>query len=207
MIKENAFRSEYVNVPRNNISSWCTVSKGTMLHEKQTLHSGCEHSEAVREGRFGLPCTAVSTLNEELLDQLVSSNRRKPSTLTATSRRWLNWRPESPVMPETRTTFLLKHDNTRPHTSLKAMEHVAKFGWTALPLPPHSPGLAPSLFHLFRPMKHGLHRKHFPDNDAIIAAVRNRVDCSGSDFYERNIQALVTCWLKCIACGGDYMER
>jgi hypothetical protein len=30
MIKENVFDSEYMNVPANNISSWCTSSTGTI---------------------------------------------------------------------------------------------------------------------------------------------------------------------------------
>jgi hypothetical protein len=36
------------------------------------------------------------------------------------------------------------------------MEHVAKFGWTVLPLPPYNPDSASSDFHLFGPMKGGL---------------------------------------------------
>ena len=39
----------------------------------------------------------------------------------------------SRVRPEKRTTFLLQHDNTRPHTSLKTVEHIVKLGWTVLP--------------------------------------------------------------------------
>jgi hypothetical protein len=30
--------------------------------------------------------------------------------------------------PENKTTFLLQDDNSRPHTSLKIMEHVGEFG-------------------------------------------------------------------------------
>ncbi|PNF18593.1 hypothetical protein B7P43_G06250 [Cryptotermes secundus] len=36
---------------------------------------------------------------------------------------------------------------------LATSAHIAKFGWTVLPHPPYSPGLAPSDFHLFGPMK------------------------------------------------------
>lgn len=43
---------------------------------------------------------------------LVSWNPDKPSTLTATSRRWVSWRPELPVRPDKKKTFLLQHDNT-----------------------------------------------------------------------------------------------
>jgi len=29
--------------------------------------------------------------------------------------------------------MLIQHDNTRPHTSLRTQEAIAKFGWTVLP--------------------------------------------------------------------------
>jgi len=55
----------------------------------------------------------------------------------------------SRVRPEKKTTFLLQHNNARPHTSLKTVEHIVKLGWTVVPHPPYSPDLAPSDFHLF----------------------------------------------------------
>jgi histone-lysine N-methyltransferase SETMAR len=45
--------------------------------------------------------------------------------------------------------MLLRHDNARPHTSLRTREHINKMGWTVLPHPPYSPDLPPSDFHLF----------------------------------------------------------
>jgi hypothetical protein len=64
--------------------------------------------------------------------------------------------------------------------------------------------LAPSDFHLFGPMKDGLHVQHFPSNDAIVRVVKQ---WDGADFYECGMQALVHCWRKCIANGGDYVEK
>jgi hypothetical protein len=43
-------------------------------------------------------------------------------------------------------------------------EHVAKFGWKVLPQPLYSLNLVPSDFHMFRPIKDGLCRQHFPDD-------------------------------------------
>jgi transposase len=113
----------------------------------------------------------------------------------------------SRVMAEKKTAFLLQHDNARPHASLKTKGHVAKFGWTVLPHPPYSPDLVPSDFHLFGRMKDGLREQYFPDNDAVIAAVRKWVASAGADFYERSMQALVHHWRKCMANGGDYVQR
>jgi histone-lysine N-methyltransferase SETMAR len=113
----------------------------------------------------------------------------------------------SRVRPEKKTTFLLQHDTARPHTSLRTMGHVAQFDCTALPHPPYSLDLAPSGFRLFGPMKSGIHGQHFPDVDAVIAAVRKWVASAGADFDELSMQALVNRWRKCIGNGGDYVER
>lgn len=71
------------------------------------------------------------------------------------------------------TPFSFKHNNTRPHSSLKATEHDANLGWTVLLHLPHSLDLAPSDCHLFRPMKDGLCGQQFPSNSAVIAAAKN----------------------------------
>ena len=111
------------------------------------------------------------------------------------------------LRPEKKTTFLLQHDNARPHTSLKTVEHIVNLGWTVVPHPPYSPDLAPSDFHLFGPMKDGLCGKHCSSYDAIIQAVKQWATFAGADFYERGTQALVHCWQKCITNGGDYVEK
>jgi len=98
-------------------------------------------------------------------------------------------------------------DNARPHTSLKTVEHIANLGWTVLPHPPFSPDLAPSDFHLFGPIKDGLRGQHFPSNDAVVRAVKQWATSVGADFYECGMQALVHRWRKCIANGGDYVEK
>ena len=57
---------------------------------------------------------------------------------------------------EKKTTFLLQHSNSRFHTSFKTVESTANLDWTVLT---YSPDLMASDFHLFRPMKDGLHRQ------------------------------------------------
>lgn len=88
-------------------------------------------------------------------------------------------------------TSLLQHDNSKSHTSLKTAEHVTNLGWTVDPS--HILDLALSDFHLFKPMKDGLHGQHFPSNDTLIAPVKQWVISDGGDFYECGIQALVHC--------------
>jgi len=74
----------------------------------------------------------------------------------------------SKVRPEKKTSFLLQHNNARPHISLKTMKHIVKLGWTVVPHPPYSPDLAPSDFHLFGPVKDELHGQHIPSYNVIV---------------------------------------
>ena len=67
--------------------------------------------------------------------------------------------------------MLILHDKARPHTSLRTQEAIAKFGWTVLPHPPHSPDLTPSDFHLFGPLKDSLRGTRFEDDESVIRAV------------------------------------
>ena len=57
------------------------------------------------------------------------------------------------------------------------------------------------------PMKDGLRGQHFPDSDAVIAAVKSWLASASPDFYERGIQALVHRWQKCVTNGDDYVEK
>ena len=100
----------------------------------------------------------------------------------------------SRVRPEKKTTFLLQHDNARPHTSLKTVEHIINVGWIVIPHPPYSLDLAPSDFHLFGPMKDGLCGQHFPSYNAVVRAMKQWVTLAGADFYECGMQALVHRW-------------
>jgi histone-lysine N-methyltransferase SETMAR len=77
------------------------------------------------------------------------------------------------------------------------MKQTEKFGWTVLPHPSYSPDVAPSDFHLFRPINDGLWGQNFSD-DAIIAAVRKSVTSTGANFYECSMQAFFHHWQKCI---------
>jgi len=55
--------------------------------------------------------------------------------------------------------------------------------------------------------KTGLYRQHFPSNDTIVAAVKQWVTSTGADLYTHSMRALVHCWQKCIANGGEYVEK
>ena len=52
-------------------------------------------------------------------------------------------------------------------------------------------------------VKVGLDEQHFPSNNTILAAMKQWITSVGADFYKHIMQALVCCWQKCIANGGD----
>jgi len=56
--------------------------------------------------------------------------------------------------------IILLHDNARPHVAVPVKTYLETLKWV-LPHPPYSPDIAPSDYHLFRSMKHGLSEQHF----------------------------------------------
>ena len=61
--------------------------------------------------------------------------------------------------------------------------------------------------HHYEPIKDGLYGQQFPSYNAVVQAVKQWATSAGADFYERSMQALVHRWRKCIANGGDYVEK
>jgi len=63
---------------------------------------------------------------------------------------------------------LLHHDNARPHTAAVKVQTVQQLGFK---LPPYSPDLAPSNYHIFSPLKEALHSHRFTSNEEVKEAV------------------------------------
>ncbi|CAD6188096.1 unnamed protein product [Caenorhabditis auriculariae] len=55
-----------------------------------------------------------------------------------------------------RASVHLQHENARPHVGKKTQQKLATLGWETVAYPPYSTDLAPSDFHLFRPLEHRL---------------------------------------------------
>ncbi|UYV65864.1 hypothetical protein LAZ67_3005758 [Cordylochernes scorpioides] len=56
---------------------------------------------------------------------------------------------------------IYQHDNARPHVAKIVNETLEALQWDVLPHPPYSPDIAPSDYHMFRSMTHGLAEQHF----------------------------------------------
>jgi histone-lysine N-methyltransferase SETMAR len=63
-------------------------------------------------------------------------------------------------------------------------------GWTVLPHPPYSPGLASFDFHLFGPLKDSLRGRRFADDDELKHSVHEELGSFSKEFYTTDIQCL-----------------
>ena len=59
------------------------------------------------------------------------------------------------------------------------------------PLPPYSPDLAPSDFHLFGPLKDALRGTRFDDDESVIRAMRTWLREQETSWYREGMHALV----------------
>ena len=72
-----------------------------------------------------------------------------------------------PQYNERHDEVILQHDNARPHVAKVVKTYLETLKWEVLPHPLDSPDVAPSDYHLFRSMAHGLADQHFRSYEEI----------------------------------------
>lgn len=103
-------------------------------------------------------------------------------------------------------TVLLQYDNARPHTSILVKKTLEEFGWEVLPHPPYSPDIAPSDYHLFRSMQHGLSEQRFNNLLDVKKWLDDWVNSKEENFFYRGIHLLPERWENVISNDGHYFE-
>ncbi len=111
-----------------------------------------------------------------------------------------------PQFHQRHNKVILQHDNARPHTCRVVKEYLEKLNWEVLPHPPYSPDLAPSDFHLFRSMAHGLADQHFGSYEECKKWVDDWFCARGPEFWGRGIRLLPERWEKVVTSDGQYFE-
>ena len=102
---------------------------------------------------------------------------------------------------------ILLHDNARPHVAQVVKTYLETLKWDVLPHPPYSPDIAPSDYHLFRSMAHGLAEQHFHYYEEAKNWVDSWIAAKDEQFFRRGIRMLPERWEKVVASDGQYFQE
>jgi len=98
------------------------------------------------------------------------------------------------------------HDNARPHVAKVVKNTLEALQWDVLPHPPYSPDIAPSDYHLFRSMAHGLAEENFTSYEEAKNWVDSWIALKDQKFFQRGIHMLPERWGKVVTNDGKYFE-
>lgn len=101
---------------------------------------------------------------------------------------------------------ILQHDNARPHVAKQVKTYLQTLKWEVLHHPPYSPDVAPSDYHLFRSMTHGLADQHFQYYEEVKNWIDSWIASKDDQFFRRGIRMLPERWEKVVASDGQYFE-
>lgn len=102
---------------------------------------------------------------------------------------------------------ILQHDNARPHVAQPVKTYLETLKWEVLPHPLYSPDIAPSDYHLFRSMQHGLADQHFSNYDELKKWLDEWIAAKQANFWRDGIYELSERWKKVVASDGQYFEQ
>ena len=111
-----------------------------------------------------------------------------------------------PQYAERHEKVILLHDNARPHISKTVKQKLEQLKWDVLLQPPYSPDLAPSDYHLFRSMQHGLAEQKLSSVDDIKKWLDFWIASKDQEFFRHGIRMLPQRWEKVVAFDGQYFE-
>jgi hypothetical protein len=103
--------------------------------------------------------------------------------------------------------ILLLHETAHPHTAIHTVWTLQKLGFEVLELPAHSPGLAPSDYHLFHALKGTLGGHRFATDQHVQEDVHSLLRNMSKTFFSEGMNKLMACWNVCIEKQGHYIEK
>ncbi|KAG5317999.1 MOS1T transposase, partial [Pseudoatta argentina] len=111
-----------------------------------------------------------------------------------------------PLYAQRHDKVILLHDNARPHVAKPVKTYLETLKWEVLPHPPYSPDIAPSDFHLFRLMAHGLADRRFHSYEEAQKWIDSWIASKDMSFFRRVIHVLPERWEKVVSSDGQYFK-
>lgn len=111
-----------------------------------------------------------------------------------------------PQIANNRRKVILLHDNARPHVAKETKEALLDLEWEVLPHPAYSPDIAPSDYHLFRSIQHGLSGECFSNAADVRKWIDEWIASKDDSFFRRGIRMLPERWEKVVENDGKYFD-
>ncbi|KAG5307798.1 MOS1T transposase, partial [Pseudoatta argentina] len=111
-----------------------------------------------------------------------------------------------PLYAQRHDKVILLHDNARPHVAKPVKTYLETLKWEVLPHPLYSPDIAPSDFHLFRSMAHGLADRRFHSYEEAQKWIDSWIASKDMSFFRRGIHVLPERWEKVVSSDGQYFK-
>ncbi|UYV65331.1 hypothetical protein LAZ67_3003970 [Cordylochernes scorpioides] len=111
-----------------------------------------------------------------------------------------------PLYAKRHDKVIYQHDNARPHVAKVVKETLEALQWDVLPHPLYLPDIAPSDYHMFRSMTHGLARQHFTSYEEAKNWVNVWIASKDEEYFRHGIRMLPERWQKVVAKDGQYFE-
>ncbi|KAG5309149.1 MOS1T transposase, partial [Pseudoatta argentina] len=108
-----------------------------------------------------------------------------------------------PLYAQRHDKVILLHDNARPHVAKPVKTYLETLKWEVLPHPLY---LAPSDFHLFRSMAHGLAGRRFHSYEEAQKWIDSWIASKDMSFFRRGIHVLPERWEKVVSSDGQYFK-
>ncbi|PAV83298.1 hypothetical protein WR25_19269 [Diploscapter pachys] len=97
------------------------------------------------------------------------------------------------------------HDNARLHVASGTHQKTTKLGWHPVIHSSYSPGLAPSDYQLFRPLKLRLQERKIDKYDDLKTAVNNFFASQSPKFWAKSSSDLPNRWARVTDLNGEYI--
>ncbi|KAG5317854.1 MOS1T transposase, partial [Pseudoatta argentina] len=155
------------------------------------------------------PSQTLSELGKILqVDESTVSKRLKGLGMIQKQGHWVPraLKEKRPLYVQRHDKVILLHDNARPHVGKPVKTYLETLKWEVLPHPPYSPDTAPSDFHLFRSMAHGLADRRFHSYEEAQKWIDSWIASKDMSFFRRGIHVLPERWEKVVSSDGQYFK-